>query len=320
MNARDFALVELDRRRLPKWPAKAIARRPADQLAPDDPRDIALAEHLIVGVIKNLLLLQHALIHYSGRRLGQIDPLVAKILAIGLYQLRFMDRIPESAAVDEAVEQSRRCGRARASAFVNAVLRNATRSPELPLPDPISNPRGHGELALSHPPELFDRLLDVAGTPEAALDICRHNNSQPSTLVRLFKGVTIELLQLPAATIIPHERPGICVVEAAKRTTFESWATRGLAQVQDATAAEVVNTMELAPGQRVLDRCAGRGTKTLQIQDELGEGQVVAIDPHPRALALQKLLEGAGSRTSSCIVHRCCASSRRLKTKASTES
>jgi len=126
MSPRDFAFHELAARPLPNWPARddRSAHRP-----PADPRDVALSENITVGVIKNLLLLQHLIQHYSGRSLKSIEPAVQRILAIALYQLRFLSRVPASAAVDEAVKQSRRFRQARASGFINAVLRKATRDP-----------------------------------------------------------------------------------------------------------------------------------------------------------------------------------------------
>src|SRR5260221_10902568 len=125
MTSRDFALRELDGRHLPHWPGKAL-KKVKPLVPPADPRDLALAENIVIGVIKNLLQLQHLIQYYSGRSLKSIDEVVQKILAIALYQLRFLDRVPVSAAVDQAVEQTRRFGESRASGFVNAVLRKAT--------------------------------------------------------------------------------------------------------------------------------------------------------------------------------------------------
>ena len=136
MTARDYALSQLDQRRLPQWPTGLLKKKPGGRRGspPDDPRDLALADQIVAGVIKNLLLLQFLIEHHSGRRLKDVDVLVQKVLAIGLYQLRFLSRIPASAAVDEAVEQAKRFGRAKAAGFVNAVLRHATREgPPAPL-------------------------------------------------------------------------------------------------------------------------------------------------------------------------------------------
>src|SRR5258706_3592965 len=159
---RDHALHELDAKRLPAWPGGALKKR-KPSLPPADPRDLALAENITVGVVKNLLLLQHLTQHYSGRSLKGIDVLVQKIIAIGLYQLRFLDRIPASAAVDQAVEQTRRFGKTSAAGFVNAVLRKATREPDPPLP-PRERAAEYAPITLSHPIELFHKLEQLLGT------------------------------------------------------------------------------------------------------------------------------------------------------------
>ncbi|HEX2971872.1 MAG TPA: transcription antitermination factor NusB, partial [Tepidisphaeraceae bacterium] len=180
ISARDYALAELDAKRLPQWrPGMLRARgtQPARQV-PEDPRDRALAEQIIIGVTKNLLHLQWLITHYTRRPLKQIDPLAQKIVAIGLYQLRCLTRIPPSAAVDEAVKQAKRVGHTRAAGFVNAVLRTAARNPEVPLPDRIADPAAYAERVLSHPQELFDRLAKFLGE-ERALLLCEHDNLEP---------------------------------------------------------------------------------------------------------------------------------------------
>ena len=294
MNARDWALAELDARRLPGWKIDTLPKK-RDRSPPRDLRDLALAENITIGVIKNHALLLHLIETYAGRRLTQIDPVVQKILTVALYQLRFMNRIPASAAVDEAVEQCRRFGRARAAGFVNAVLRNATRQPDVPLPDPQRDPESHAAVALSHPRELFRRLTRIMSTDDG-LAFCRHDNAEPPTLVRLFRGATIEQLATEGVTIGPHEQGGIYVVAGAKRAQIESWASRGLAQVQDATSAQAVEHLDPKSGQRVLDRCSGLGTKALQIRERVGpDGAIIAIDPSvQRCEGLRAILAARG--------------------------
>ncbi len=82
MNARDWALLRLDALELPHWSKPSLKQR--DTSPPTDARDVALAEHVTIGVIMNLLHLQFLIEHYSGRTLKSIDPLVQKILAIAL--------------------------------------------------------------------------------------------------------------------------------------------------------------------------------------------------------------------------------------------
>jgi 16S rRNA (cytosine967-C5)-methyltransferase len=303
MNARDWALLELDARRLPGWKPQLIPRQPRDRTPPTDPRDLALAERIVIGVIKTHALLVHVARHHSKRSEKQIDPLVMKVLAVALYQLRFMGRIPASAAVDEAVEQCRRFGRARAAGFVNAVLRNATRQPDVPLPDPQREREAHAQIALSHPRELFRRLTRIMSADDV-LAFCRHDNAEPPTLVRLFRGVSADQITAEGIIIVPHEQSGIHVVIGAKRVQIESWAKRGLAQVQDATSARAVEHMDLRPGQRTLDRCSGLGTKTLQMREQVGPGgAIVAVDPSPqRCEGLRAML--AARRIENVTVHQ----------------
>jgi 16S rRNA (cytosine967-C5)-methyltransferase len=295
VNARDFALIQLDSKRLPGWKADLVRQR--KPMSPGDPRDRALAEQIVNGVVKNLLLLRHHIEHYSGKSLAGIDPVVQKILAIGLYQLKFLDRVPASAAVDQAVEQTKTFDRRRAAGFVNAVLRNVERQTAPGVPDVNVDPEGYAELVLSHPRELFRRLVALLGD-ERALAFCRHDNTEPPMILRLFKDVTPAELLADAAAIefVPHESPGLVVVRGVRSEGLAHWSKLGLAQVQDATSAGVVEQMRIAAGQRVLDRCAGLGTKTMQIQERVGiNGEVVAIDSSVfRTVQLRQLLRDRG--------------------------
>lgn len=286
--ARDYALALLDRTDLPGWKPRLLRRKIAP---PGDERDLALAENIHIGVIKNHALLEYLLAHYA-RRPGRIDPLVRKIAVIGLYQLRFLTRIPQSAAVDEAVKQAKRFGRSQSANFLNAVLRAAIRHPDVPLPSKEHNPEEYAETVLSHPHEIVRRLVELAGV-EKMLEFCKHNNTQPPTIVRLFRDASAEQLLRECPTATPHQRPGLFVVESARRAIFARWAACGLAQVQDATSAQIVAYLDVQPGQRVLDRCAGLGTKTLQIQELVGPGGwVMAMDVSGRRCkALQSLIQ-----------------------------
>lgn len=293
MSARDFALVELNAKSLPGWPVDALRhwkRKPQLAEPPADPRDRALAEQIIIGVVKNLLHLRWLTAHYAQRSLQSIDPLAQKILAIGLYQLRFLTRIPPSAAVDEAVEQAKRVGLARASGFVNAILRKSLRDPAPPPPDRHRDPVRYAELILSHPAELFARLDKLLGSDDT-LRFCEHDNLEPPTIVRLSRLTNAEDLTTPGLTILPHEQPGMFVVSGAKPTILADWSRRGVAQVQDPTAAKVVDHLGIEPGQRLLDRCCGLGTKTLQMHERVGQGSILAMDPaHARIHLLDQLI------------------------------
>jgi 16S rRNA (cytosine967-C5)-methyltransferase len=267
MNARDYAIHELHARNLPGW-GRVRLRRPNIKL-PADPRDRALGEQITLGVTKNLLLLRALAAHHAGRGLRSIDPLVQMILCVALYQLRFLTRVPASAAVDEAVEQTRRLGAPRASSFVNAVLRNATRNPD---PDDLPE-----HIRLSHPKELFDRLVELLGHDDA-VKLCTLHNTEPPTIVRLLSRGRAELLPEGAT---PVESDGFFALPKSNPKMLHDLLIARIAQVQDPTAALAAAELEVRTGHVVLDRCCGVGTKFVQMIDRLdGSGQIVGIDPN----------------------------------------
>jgi len=293
ITARDYALAELDAKRLPGWPPGLLKARGTAPAAtpPADPRDRALGDQIIQGVLKNLLYLQWLTEHMTQRSLKRVDPVAQKVLAIGLYQLRFLSRVPSSAVVDEAVKQAKRVGHAHAAGFINAVLRKATRETDPPLPDRTTDPTGYAQVVLSHPKELYGRLEKLLG-PADALRFCEHDNLEPPTIVRLYRGISPDALTTPEISVTPHQRVGMFIVSPARPTVLGEWAQRGIAQVQDPTAAQVVPQLQIEPGQVVLDRCCGLGTKTLQMQERVGNGSVVAMDPaEQRMRTLRQLLE-----------------------------
>src|SRR5437868_9678150 len=99
---------------------------------PLDPRDAALAEALVFGCLRYQAQLDFLIAHFSGRT--RLDNEVRIALRMGIYQLRYLDRIPAHAAVAESVELVKRAKKTSAAPLVNAVLRKVTRDP-IPFPD-----------------------------------------------------------------------------------------------------------------------------------------------------------------------------------------
>src|SRR5881392_2967653 len=92
--------------------------------------DRALCHELVLGVLRRQLWLDRLIEHFAKRSLDKIDLPVKLALRLGLYQLRFLSRIPPSAAVNESVNLIRAAGLRSAASFANAVLREATRNPD----------------------------------------------------------------------------------------------------------------------------------------------------------------------------------------------
>src|SRR5687767_4901399 len=92
--------------------------------------DRALCYELTLGVLRRQLWLDRTLEHFSGRKSGKLDAPVRRALRLGLFQLRFLARVPAHAAVNESVNAAHAAGYSSAAPLINAVLRRATREPE----------------------------------------------------------------------------------------------------------------------------------------------------------------------------------------------
>lgn len=299
--ARLLTLAQLDQRELPHWEPNTIRRELKPQSI--DPRDLDLAERITQGVVKQLLVLQRLIVEYSGRKLSQIDEPVQKILAMSLYQLRAMERVPTHAVVSDAVELTKLIGHRSAGPFVNAVLRKATRDKGAGKPVSAKNAAERAEKAFSVPRELFSRLAALYGE-EQTLQLCEAFDHEPPLLGRLIGETTLEDFRARGIDVQPHEQTGIVVLPPLRRSDLRELSDSGLVQVQDATSAAVIDALDLQPGQLVLDRCAGRGTKTQQILERIGaEGLVVAMDnSKARLRSLEQLIERRGVMNAKSIL------------------
>lgn len=107
-------------------------------------RDRALCSCLFYGVIERQITLDFVIEKLAARALGRIHPTVLEILRVALYQLLYMDKIPQSAAVNEAVRLTRKMGQPHAAGFVNALLRSASRQRETLFADLPTDAAGDG--------------------------------------------------------------------------------------------------------------------------------------------------------------------------------
>ena len=179
MSARETALNVLKSCRTEdNWVNSALK----EQLAHDrlDRRDAALATRLAYGVLQNRALLDHYLQQLLTGRLKDLRPVLRDILHLGLYQILFLDKIPESAAVNESVDLAKRyCKKQKnAAPLVNGVLRNAVRSREdLKAPTDLAT-------KYSHPAGLVALLKSYVG--ENRLEkMLQANTAAPDTVVQV---------------------------------------------------------------------------------------------------------------------------------------
>ena len=155
--------------------------------------DRNLATTLVLGVLRWQIRLDHEILPLLKRPNAKLDPEVLIALRLGAFQILFLDRIPDRAAIDESVELTKQSGHRFASGLVNAVLRSLARSPQ----GSESREDSPEELALAqaHPAWIVERWVGFYGH-EAAVAICRHGQSRPTLSMRLESpGVEDELKQ-----------------------------------------------------------------------------------------------------------------------------
>jgi 16S rRNA (cytosine967-C5)-methyltransferase len=223
-----------------------------------DSRDAGLASEVVLGALRHQAQLDYLIRLFGAREPARLDAAVRIALRMGIYQARYLTRVPAHAAVSESVELVKRARKRSAAGFVNAVLRKVHRDP-VAFPDRAA--------ALSHPAWLLDRW-DAQYGAEAADAIARANLAAPETWVRAPgpapDGVVLEPTDVPGAfRLLEGSSAGL--------------------RIQDIGSQAVVPLLDLQPGQSFLDLCAAPGNKTAQA---LESGvRAVACDLHLHRLA-----------------------------------
>jgi len=252
--------------------------------------DRALAQEIILGVLRWQGLLDYLIERYSGRSIARLDSPVLIALRIGLYQLRHLTRVPQSAAVNESVNLVRRARVASAAPLVNAVLRQAARRlDDIPAPE-TTDPLERDSIELSHPRWLLERWQLTLGEQEAR-QLGLANNTPPATAFRvntLRTSVAEVLADLEAAGVSTRGSrvaQNALVVESGPSAPLMGASERGLIYLQDEASQLVSILLDARRGQLVLDLCAAPGSKTSHIA-ALTEDQawIVACDRHYRRL------------------------------------
>jgi len=248
--------------------------------------DAGLATELIYGTISRLNTLDYFLDKYVNKGTRKLQPWVRALLRLSLYQIIYLDRIPDHAVVSEAVNLAKRRGHQGISGMVNGVLRNILRQKES-LAIPADLPAAKRiSLQHSHPEWLVERWISQYG-PETAEAICAANNEPPAVSVRvnttmisreeLLKEMEGRGLQAAPSTLSPY---GI-VVKGAGNMALTDWYREGMISIQDESSMLVAEAVGPEPGMRVLDCCAAPGGKSAHMGELMkDQGSIVANDIH----------------------------------------
>ncbi len=253
-------------------------------------RDRALATELAYGATRWRLRLDFELNARMHQPLSKLPAPIRNILRLGLYQLRFMDRIPPYAAVGEAVAQARQHGHPGTAGLVNAVLRRAAAEEAPPSPNLATQ--------YSHPHWLVDRWLARLGRQEAEA-LMAADNQPPRVALRtnLLRTTVEQLIASLAAEGVPavpgRHAPEAVVLQGGAVPDLAALAG-GLCTVQDEASMLAARALDPQPGWICLDVAAAPGGKATHLAELMqDEGIVLANDLEP---ARAKLVQAAARR------------------------
>ncbi|MBQ6999669.1 MAG: 16S rRNA (cytosine(967)-C(5))-methyltransferase RsmB [Oscillospiraceae bacterium] len=253
-----------------------------------DSRDAALATRLCYGVLQNRQKLDFYLKQLLTGKLSNLHPVVRDVLHLGLYQIYELDKIPDSAAVNESVTLTKKyCKNPKAGGLVNGVLRSAVRTKGT-LQEPVSYADRY-----SHPDELISLLK--ANLPKGKLEpMLIANNASPQTVVqvntlRITAEELANRLEREHVAAQPHGWMEDCLVLSGtgnleKLPSFQE----GLFYVQDPAAKLSVRCARLPKEDiRVLDCCSAPGGKSFAASIAMGgRGQITSCDVHAHKTGL----------------------------------
>jgi 16S rRNA (cytosine967-C5)-methyltransferase len=249
--------------------------------------DHALATELVMGALRWRSRLDDEIAQASSQPLSKLDAEILIALRLALYQFRWLDRIPQRAALHESVELVKRARKRSAAPFVNAVLRKLSTA----QPQHTQKQNSPEALArnLAHPQWLVERWSQTFGL-SAADQICQHNQAIPETAIRLRAPTDRAQLQQEGIALIPGSLLSFARrIHAGDITKTQSFRN-GKIVIQD-EASQLVAVL-VGSGSRILDCCAAPGGKTLAIADRNPTAAITAVELHPhRARLLQKMLE-----------------------------
>lgn len=267
-------------------------------------QDASLCSALVYGTLERKITLDHIIRNYSKTPLRKLTPSVLEILRISLYQLIYLENIPDSAAVNEAVKLTRVMKAASASGFVNGILRAFIRDEKKIPPLKKGTLAQKWEIEYSCPSQLIERLLKSC-SEEQVKSLLEHSLGRPTLFARVNttkisaknlceklkdEGIKAEISDLESCIILEN------VSSLEKLQSFKE----GLFHIQDKSSQLCAKMVSAKENMRVLDVCAAPGSKSFSICEFMGnKGEVISCDIYSEKI--KKIKDGANRLGLSII-------------------
>lgn len=280
------------------------------------PRDRGLATELVYGTLRRQGTLDYILGLFLTKPIGKLPLWILLILRMGLYQMRYMDKIPDSAAINESVKLAKKFGHQGTAGLVNGTLRNIARQPEkIVFPDSEQNPAEYISAFHSHPLWLVERWLAEYGF-EDTVKLCKYNNDSPELSLRCNTLKTepeklIAALKADGVQAVRGEFANESVLaEGSKGSVLNKYIAEGLVYPQHQSSMLPALVLAPRPGSRVIDTCAAPGGKTTHMAQLMNNsGEIRAFDVFDHKV---ELIRSNCSRLGIDIVKAAVADSRCL--------
>jgi len=255
-----------------------------------NPTQRAFVTEVVSGVMRNLLLLDHTLQTFSKTPINRIKTQVLHILRLAVYQIKFMDKVQDYAAINEAVEMAKKSGFGGLSGFVNGILRNIARAEGLPETDDLSIKYSIQPWIVEHftaelGEETTRELLENITAKPPKITICINTNK--TTADRL-----TQILEAEGVSVTPANVDGMLTITKTANIAALPSFNQGLYHIMDEAAAHAIHAAKPPKNAKIIDVCAAPGGKSFLAAYLTGDGgQILACDIHDHKIKLLK--EGA---------------------------
>ncbi len=254
-------------------------------------QDRRFITELVYGIVKSGDTLLRIMKRFVNRPLNKIDSVIINILRLGIYQIVFMDKVPESAACNESVNLAKKFSNQGAAKFVNGVLRNLIRQPEK-YAMPTGNKAAELAIREQHPLWLVKKFIHTFGS-EAAIALCKFDNANAPLVLRTntLKTTRPQLLQqlssLNCECTASKLTPEGIICTAHSSLSKLAPLQNGLAQVQDESSMLVAHVVAPQPDDFIIDTCSAPGGKTTHLAALMqNRGKIIAGDIYEHKLKL----------------------------------
>ncbi len=244
------------------------------------PSSPSFVRGLVYGVLENKILLDHIIEHFITSDIDKLKTSDLVILRMGIYQLGYMNSVPEYAAVNESVVLAKKFCKGR-EGFINGVLRSYIRNRHaVPMPDRSEDQIKYLSIKYSCLEWIVEMWIDQYGV-ETTEQILKYSQGNPGLCIR------VNTLKTGKEDLMRRLTEKGFEVKESQICDSALLVTKGLFSVQDESSMKTVEMMDPKPGEMVVDVCAAPGGKTLAAAERMSNrGQIIATDIYLRKLTL----------------------------------